>query len=192
MARKNFISRMSYGALGLITHPQDPREFIQVFNPLASSHYTRGIVTKVRHETNDSATISFTAGEGWASHRAGQWARIGVAVNGRRLWRPYSISAAENDNPSITVKARGKVSEKLVHDTKPGTVLYLEKPSGQFLLESSPTALLFLTAGSGITPVISMLRTLMPRRPDHDVVLIHSASETEIPIYHRSRTFGYL
>ncbi|MBM7052124.1 iron-sulfur cluster-binding domain-containing protein [Rothia sp. ZJ1223] len=184
MKRKNILSRMSYAALGLITHPQDPREFIQVFNPLSSSHYTRGVVTEVHHETPDSATITFTAGEGWASHKAGQWARIGVSVNGRRLWRPYSISAAEDTAPSVTVKARGRVSEALVYGTKPGDILYLERPAGQFLLEISPTALLFLTAGSGITPVMSMLRTLMPRRPDHDVVLIHSSANQESTIFH--------
>lgn len=181
---KNLISRIALGGLGMLTHPQDPREFIQVFNPLASSHYTRGLVTGVHRETADSATITFNAGEGWVAHKAGQWARIGVAVNGRRLWRPYSLSAGEDHNPSVTVTARGVVSNALVHHTEPGDVLYLEKPAGQFLLDASPTALLFLTAGSGITPVMSMLRTLMPRRPDHDVVLIHSARDRASAIFY--------
>lgn len=168
----------------MFTTPHDPREFLQLFNPLASAHYTRGVVTDVRRETADTATISFRAGEGWASHRAGQWANIGVEINGRRLWRPYSISAGEGANPSITVRSRGTVSRALVEDAAPGSLLYLERPAGQFLLEESPTALLFLTAGSGITPVMSMLRTLMPRRPDHDVILIHLSSDRENTIFH--------
>lgn len=183
MPRNHIISRIAFSGLGLLTQPQDPREFIQLFNPLASSHYTRGIVTEVHREAEDTATISFTTGEGWQAHRAGQWARIGVKINGRRVWRPYSISSAEHEHPSITVRAQGQVSEALVHNTQPGDILYLEKPAGQFLLENSPTALLFLTAGSGITPVMSMLRTLMPRRPNHDVVLIHSDRSPKTAIF---------
>ncbi len=171
-------------AAGILSYPQDPRSFGQVFGSLTSAHYTRGRITHVRRETPDTVTLFFTAGEGWIPHRAGQWARIGVEVDGKRIWRPYSISAPEHGDPSITVKAQGLVSEHIVERTAPGNVLYLERPEGQFLLPDTPTELLFMVAGSGITPVMSMLRTLMPRRPDHDVVLVYVSRSRESCIFH--------
>ena len=171
-------------AAGILSYPQDPRSFAQVFGSLTSAHYTRGRITHVRRETPDTVTLFFTAGEGWIPHRAGQWARIGVEVDGKRIWRPYSISAPEHGDPSITVKAQGLVSEHIVERTAPGNVLYLERPEGQFLLPDTPTELLFMVAGSGITPVMSMLRTLMPRRPDHDVVLVYVSRSRESCIFH--------
>ena len=54
-------------------------------------------------------------------------------------------------------------------------MLFLDPPQGDFVLPKHPRPLLMLTAGSGLTPVMSMIRTLVPRRPDADVVLIHSA-----------------
>ena len=56
-------------------------------NPLASTRQLRGIVTKVVPETTDSATIHFRPGKGWNAHEAGQWARIGVEIDGVRQWR---------------------------------------------------------------------------------------------------------
>ena len=73
----------------------------------------------------------------------------------------------------------GAVSGALVRTTQPGDVLFLAPPQGDFVLPEHPRPLLMLTAGSGITPVMSMIRTLVPHRPDADVVLIHSARTRE-------------
>ncbi len=182
MARPN-VRRIINFALGQLTYPHDPREFFQVFNPLASAQYTRGVVTRVVRETDDVSTLFFRTGEGWVPHVAGQWARIGVEIDGKRLWRPYSISAAEGQDPSITVKRNGRVSGHLTSQTEPGSILYLEKPSGQFVLDEKASKVLFVVAGSGITPVMSMLRTLMPRRPEQDVVLVYSSRSAEDCIF---------
>ena len=92
-----------------------------------------------------------------------------------RQWRSYSLSAAVGHDPAITVTAIGFVSTALARDTKVGDILFLDTPQGDFVLPEHPRPLLMLTAGSGLTPVMSMIRTLVPRRPDADVVLIHSA-----------------
>lgn len=178
------LRKILHAAAAQVTYPRDPRDYVQMFNPLSSAKYTRGIVTSVARETEDTSTLHFKTGEGWVPHIAGQWARIGVEINGRRTWRPYSISAAEGADPSITVRSHGVVSAHLATKARPGTVLYLEKPSGQFLLDETPSRLVFVVAGSGITPVMSMLRTLMPRRPDHDVVLVYSARNSAECIFH--------
>ena len=80
----------------------------------------------------------------------------------------------------------GHVSPYLVRHTRPGTLLHLEQAAGEFVLPvSGPRKLLFITAGSGITPVIGMLRNLYPstdsgvlrlaRSTPYDVVVLHVA-----------------
>ncbi|MDQ0754582.1 ferredoxin reductase [Arthrobacter sp. B3I4] len=170
-------------AASLLTTPLAPEDILSLFNPVYSARQLRGVVTRVVPETADSATIFFRPGRGWQAHRAGQWARIGVELNGVRHWRSYSLSAPAGEDPAITVTDMGAVSGVLVRTTKPGDVLFLAPPQGDFVLPEHPRPLLMLTAGSGITPVMSMIRTLVPRRPDADVVLIHTARTAEEAIF---------
>lgn len=162
-------------AAHLLTTPLAPEDFLHLVNPLSSRRQLRGIVTEVIPETADSATIRFRPGKGWQAHRAGQWARIGVEIDGVRQWRSYSLTTAAGADPAITVTAIGAVSEALVRSVKPGDVLFLAPPEGDFVLPEHPRPLLMITAGSGLTPVMSMIRTLVPARADADVVLLHSA-----------------
>ena len=167
----------------LLTTPHTPEDFLGLLNPLSSSRQLRGVVTRVVRETTDSTTIHFRPGRGWNPHRAGQWARIGVEIDGVRHWRSYSLSAAAGHDPAITVTAIGFVSTALARRTKVGDVLFLDAPQGDFVLPTRPRPLLMLTAGSGLTPVMSMVRTLVPRRPDADVVLIHSARQPQDALF---------
>jgi ferredoxin-NADP reductase len=143
----------------------------------------------VRHETRDAATIVLKPGADWRGHVPGQYIRIGVDVDGVRQWRAYSLTHGPRRDGliSITVKAvpDGKVSNFLVHRSQPGTVVQLEQATGDFVLATRPGKLLFVTAGSGITPVIGMLRNLfpvadegvirLPRSRDLDIVVVHVA-----------------
>ena len=80
-------------------HPGDhaaqlaAEDILSLFNPVFSARQLRGVVTRVVPETADSATIFFRPGRGWQAHLAGQWARIGVELDGVRHWRSYSLSA---------------------------------------------------------------------------------------------------
>lgn len=167
----------------VFTTPLAPEDFLALFNPVYSSRQLRGVVTDIVHETAHSTTISFRPGRGWHAHLAGQWARIGVEINGVRQWRSYSLSTSEGRNPAVTVTDVGSVSGALVRNTKVGDVLFLAPPQGDFVLPEHPRSLLMLTAGSGITPVMSMIRTLVPRRPDSNVVLIHSSRDEKDSIF---------
>jgi len=162
-------------AASLLTTPLAPEDILSLFNPVFSARQLRGVVTKVVPETADSATIFFRPGRGWQAHLAGQWARIGVELDGVRHWRSYSLSAHIGHSNCRVLSDMGAVSGALVRGTKPGDVLFLAPPQGDFVLPEHPRPLLMLTAGSGITPVMSMIRTLVPHRPDSDVVLIHTA-----------------
>jgi len=168
----------------ILTTPLAPEDIINLVNPLASARQLRGVVTKVVRETPDSTTIHFRPGRGWNPHAAGQWARIGVEIDGVRQWRSYSLSAAVGHDPAITVTAIGFVSTALARSTKVGDILFLDTPQGDFVLPEHPRPLLMLTAGSGLTPVMSMIRTLVPRRPDADVVLVHSARTRDDALFH--------
>src|SRR5512141_598861 len=162
-------------AASVLTTPLAPEDILSLFNPVFSARQLRGVVTRAVPDTADSATIFFRPGRGWQAHRAGQGARIGVDLNGVRHWRSYSPSAPAGEDPASTVTDMGAVPGTLVRTTKPGDVLFLAPPQGDFVLPEHPRPLLMLTAGSGISPVMSMVRTLVPHRPDSDVVLIHTA-----------------
>lgn len=111
-------------------------------------------------ETQHSATVEIRPGRSWKGHRPGQYIRIGIDVDGVRHWRAYSLTSQSTSTDgllSITVKAipNGKVSNYIVRLLSPGTLVHLDQASGDFVLPRPlPARTLFLTAGSGITPVM--------------------------------------
>ena len=148
--------------------PLDLDDVLDHFHPLRASSELRGRVVAVRPETTESATLVIKPGKGWRGHVPGQYLRVGVDVDGVRLWRTYSLTHGPrpDGHVSITVKGipDGVVSNHLVHRTRPGTMLQLGQAEGEFVLpQPIPAKLLLVTGGSGITPVIGMLRNLFSR-----------------------------
>ena len=169
------------------SHPLLPDDYLHLLNPLWSSRELRGRVVEVRPETDTAATLVIKPGWGWSgAYTAGQYVGIGHQVDGRWHWRSYSLTSTpvrDDGLIAITVKAmpEGFLSGHLVNGLAPGTIVRLAAPQGDFVLpDPLPPKVLFLTAGSGITPVMSMLRTLDARSAADgsalpDVVLVHSA-----------------
>jgi ferredoxin-NADP reductase len=160
--------------------PLDLDDVLDVFHPLRAGAELRGRIVSVIAETAESATILIKPGRDWAGHVPGQYVRVGVAVDGVRLWRTYSLTHGPRPDRciSLTVKAipGGVVSNYLVHRARAGEMLQLEQAEGEFVLpQPLPSKLLLVTAGSGITPVIGMLRNLFSRRTpiETDIVLVH-------------------
>ena len=155
----------------------------------------RGRVEKVIPETEDAATLVIRPGWGWHyEHRPGQYVGIGVQVDGNFQLRSYSeISAPRRSGRTIAITVRampeGVVSGHLVKGLEPGTIVRLALPEGDFVLPDPPPAkMLFLVGGSGITPVMAMLRTLDRRsrgdgRAMPDVVLHYSSPTAERMIF---------
>ena len=167
---------------GRITTPLLPDDYLQLANPLWSARELRGRVVEVRRETVDSATLVIKPGWGFSfDYQPGQYVGIGLLVDGRWRWRSYSLTSSpvKSDRTiTITVKAmpEGFLSTHLVGGVAPGTIVRLAAPQGNFVMpDPAPASVLFITAGSGITPVMSMLRTLVRRDQITDVVHLHSA-----------------
>jgi stearoyl-CoA 9-desaturase NADPH oxidoreductase len=165
-----------------ITTPLLPDDYLKLANPLWSARELRGRVLQVRRETVDSATLVIKPGWGFSfDYQPGQYIGIGLLVDGRWRWRSYSLTSSPvtgSRTITITVKAmpEGFLSTHLVGGVAPGTIVRLAAPQGNFVMpDPAPASVLFITAGSGITPVMSMLRTLARRDQITDVVHLHSA-----------------
>lgn len=148
-------------------------------DPLRSLAEIRARVVAVVEETEDTKTFMLRPNAAWQGHRAGQYSSIEVEVDGVRMRRCYSISSSPGEAlVSITVKRvpGGRVSTWLHEHTCGGDILRLGAATGDFVLPAAtPAKLLFLSGGSGITPVMSMLRDLAARDAIHDVVFVHHA-----------------
>jgi ferredoxin-NADP reductase len=164
--------------VGLLTTPLLPSDYLDLVSPLRSADL-RGRVEAVHPETRDAVTLVIRPGRGWRGHTPGQYIRIGVDVDGVRQWRAYSLTSPLDRVDgciSITVKAipDGVVSNFLVRRARPGLLVHLDQACGDFVLpDPAPQKVLFVTAGSGITPVMGMLRNLAWEL--EDVVVVHSA-----------------
>jgi len=165
--------------------PLVPEDYLELIDPLRAGADLRGRIVDVRPETADAVTVVIRPGRGWLGHVPGQYIRIGIDIDGVRHWRAYSLTHRADGSPAagipagciaITTKAipDGRVSTHLVRAASAGTLVMLDQATGDFTLPSpAPAKVLFLTAGSGITPVIGMLRNHLDELAD--VAHLHCA-----------------
>jgi ferredoxin-NADP reductase len=171
----------------LITTPVVPTDYLDVIAPLRNPHVLRARVEAVHRETPNAVTLELRPGRGWRSHEPGQYVRLGVDVDGIRLWRAYSVSSAAglpSGRISVTVNAvrDGVVSSYLLAKARRGMIVNLDLPAGDFVVpRERPAKSLFITAGSGITPVIGILRSLVHELSD--VTVVHSARTPEDVVF---------
>ena len=142
----------------------------------------RARVEEVIAETPDVKTFVLAPSAAWPGHRAGQYVPVDVEIDGVHVRRCYSISSASSApgaaRLAITVKRvpGGRVSSFLHDHVRPGFVIGLGVPAGDFVLGAqAPGKLLLLSGGSGVTPVMSLLRELSARDTVGDVVFLHAA-----------------
>jgi ferredoxin-NADP reductase len=171
------------------TSPLLPDDYIELINPLWSTRELRGRVERVDAETDEAVTITIKPGWEWPGHRAGQYIRLGVEVDGRFHWRAYSLTsdpARKDGCITITPKLvhEGTVTPYLCGRLRPGTIVRLGGVEGTFVLpEELPSRLLLVSAGSGVTPIASMLRSLAGARELPDIVHLHSARYPRTAIF---------
>jgi ferredoxin-NADP reductase len=181
--------RRALDAVRSLFTPLLPDDYLELINPLWSTQELRGRIERIERETADAVTVLVRPGFEWEGHRPGQYLRIGVVVDGVHHWRAYSLTT-DPGRPDgligITPKLveAGKVSPYLVHQARPGDIVRLGGVEGTFVLpDPPPRQLLFISAGSGITPIMSMLRNLDRDDALADVVHVHSARTLEGVIF---------
>jgi ferredoxin-NADP reductase len=176
-------------AIRSLFSPLLPDDYLELINPLWSTRELRGRIERIEPETAEAATVLIRPGYEWTRHRPGQYLRIGVVIDGIHHWRAYSLTS-DPGRPDgfigITPKLvdSGKVSPYLVRQARPGDVVRLGGVEGTFVLpDPPPEKLLFVSAGSGITPIMSMLASLAADGGIADAVHIHSARSAETVIF---------
>ncbi len=197
-------------AVAALASPHSVDRYLEMVDPMWAATEVRARVVSVHRENPDSeaaavATLTLQPTSTWRGHRAGQYVQVGLHVpssdehclSGRRLTRCFSISSAESgpgERFTLTIRAHdeGHVSRFLVHHAQPGQMLHLSQAEGGFTLTETPATptnnrLLMISGGSGITPVMSQLRTLL--RDGYDgkagrkVTFLHYARSPEDQIF---------
>lgn len=183
--------RRIMGLIRSFTSPLLPDDYLELVNPLWSTRELRGRIERVERETPSAVTVLIKPGWEWEGHRPGQYLRLGIEVGGVHHWRAYSLTS-DPGRPdgciSITPKLveGGKVSPFLFGRVRPGTIVRLGGVEGTFVLpDPLPPRLLFISAGSGITPIMSMLRSIAAQGRIEDVVHVHSARTADAVIFAR-------
>ncbi len=173
------------------TSPLLPDDYLELINPLWSTRELRGRIERIERVCADAVTISIKPSWEWPGHTPGQYVRLGIEVDGVHHWRAYSLTS-DPQRPdgwiSLTPKLveDGKVSPFLFRRVRPGTIVRLGGVEGTFVLPTPmPERLLFVSAGSGITPIMGMLRSIAGRQAAHDVVHVHSARTADGVIFAR-------
>ncbi len=185
------VRRRTLAAMRSLFTPLLPDDYLELINPLWSTQELRGRIERISPETENAVTILIKPGHEWPGHQPGQYVRIGVVVDGIFHWRAYSLTSdpdREDGCVAITPKLveGGKVTPHLVRQAKPGAIIRLGGVEGDFVLpDPPPERALFISAGSGITPIMSMIRHLAASAPETDAVHLHSARTRDDVIFGR-------
>ena len=163
--------------------------WLSEIRPAWSIDELRARVVAVIDETHDVKTFVLVPNGAWPGHRAGQYVPVDVEIEGTRVRRCYSISSAPGSSRiAITVKrvGDGRVSSWMHDHVKRGDVLPLGAPAGDFVVaEGARPKMLLISGGSGVTPVMAILRDLAERDEVRDVVFVHCARSKRDVIFAR-------
>jgi len=169
------------GLIDALAAPHGVDRYLELIRPGWSINELRAEITAVHHPAPDSVTLTLRPNHVWRGFNAGQFVRCTVEIDGVKRARCYSpASSAHRRDGLIELTARahpeGLVSRFLHGHAAPGMVVGLEQAAGDFVLPSErPERIALISGGSGITPVMSMLRTLLDEGYRGDVTFLHYA-----------------
>lgn len=176
----SLVRRTFLRAIRLLFNPLRPDDYLALINPLWTTRELRGQVERVAPEGSEAVSVFIRPGFEWAGHTPGQYVRLGVLIDGRYHWRAYSLTSDPDPvDGLVSVSPKlvpdGTVSPYLVGRIRTGDIVRLGEVEGTFVLpDPIPDKMVFISAGSGITPIISMLRSLDHHDQVTDVVIVHS------------------
>ncbi len=174
----------------LLVGPHGIDRYLELVRPTLTVRDARAEVVAVRRQTARSVTLTLRPNGAFDGFRAGQFIRLGLDIDGVRRTRTYSPAGSEHDPDllelTVTAHPDGLVSNHLRFRARPGTVVHLGQADGDFVLpDPRPERLVLISGGSGITPVLSMLRTLRDERHTGQVAFIHYARTVADWLYRR-------
>ena len=169
--------------------PSPIERYVDLFDPTWSRRDVRAQITKVKHQTLRSATLTLRPNANWKGFEAGQHIGVTVEIDGALITRFYSPASAATKRKSeieitVTAHPKGKVSSYLVEHARPGMVVGMSPAEGDFVLPAlHPRNVLLISGGSGITPVMSILRTLCGQKHSGPITFIHYARSPKDMLY---------
>ncbi|OBF30372.1 ferredoxin reductase [Mycobacterium sp. ACS1612] len=171
----------------LLTAPHGVDRYTELVAPTWTAGDARAKIVAVRRQTPRSVTLTLEPNRAFSGFRAGQHVNLTVEINGRRRTRPYSPASAEGaSHIELTIGRHdgGLVSTHLCDHARPGMVVGLDSVGGDFVLpDALPRRILFVSGGSGITPVMSMLRTMRTTGFTGEIAFIHYARSADEACY---------
>ena len=179
-----------------LTAPHGIDRYLELVHPTWTVREVRAEVVHARRQTPGTVTLVLRPNDAWSGFVAGQHVVVGVEIDGVVHDRCFSLAGSPHDPDGLlelTVKANpaGRVSRHLVEHAEPGLVVRLSPARGDFVLPSaaertaSGDHLVLLSGGSGITPVLSMLRSLVDERHAGPVTFVHYALTADDLCYRR-------
>ena len=181
-----------FSPLGLVealVTPHGIDRYLELVNPMLTVRDLRAEVVDVRRQVVDGigvdTRLTLRPTRQWRGFDAGQFVSVTVDIDGVRRTRCYSPASSQHrrdDLLELTVKAHpdGLVSQYLHEHARPGLVVGLSQADGTFRLPSPrPERIVLISGGSGITPVMSMLRTLCDEGYRGEIVLLQYAQNAE-------------
>lgn len=147
------------------------------------------VCSSVIDEAPDVKTFTFVVeGGGWFSYMPGQFITVELRAEGGDVHRTYTVSSSPSRPYSLAITIKAQINSVgtrwMFQNVVPGSRVRAYGPSGHFTLARNPgQKYLFISAGSGITPMMSMLRWLSDCAPHTDVVFINSARRPEDIIF---------
>lgn len=182
---------LGFRLLGLLAGPHGVDRYTELVDPMWTSE-DRATVVRVRRTGSRTLTVWLEPNNPVA-FSAGQYLTVSVEIDGRRHSRCYSpANAAGVPVLELTIARHdgGMVSEYLHREARPGMTVGLSGPAGVFVLPNPrPRRLLLIAGGSGITPVMSMVRTLGEQGGgeqgggDGDIAVLHYVRTLEDTCY---------
>lgn len=155
-------------------------------------------LARVEPETDQAVRLSFAVPADLGDtfrHEPGQYLTLRSTVDGEALRRSYSICSGVND-PCLQVavkRVEGGVFSNFVNDTlKPGDSIEVLPPQGSFFVPLDPQAqrnYLFIASGSGITPVVSNIKSILETEPGARVTLLYGNQRTNTIMFRETLSF---
>ena len=159
----------------------------------SETHKSRYITLQVKEvvrETEDATTLVFETPESGFKYKAGQYITLILPIEGEHVRRSYSLNSSPllEENPAVTVKRieDGKVSNYLHQHMKVGDSFEVLEPMGNFTpdLDSGKSSQYILFAGgSGITPLMSILKTVLVAEPQSKILLVYQNRNESTKIF---------